>query len=299
MSMNAIELTELTVQAGGRKKVELLSKITATIGSGQVCGLVGHNGAGKTTLIRQILGLTSPHSGQVRVFGLDPRTPDARRGIGYSPERPELALSLTVAETLALHHGLMGAGPWQPTADRCGLGAYLKVRVGRLSKGWQTRVSLACALAGEPRLLVLDEPMSGLDPESRLWVRGMIAGAAQRGATVLFSSHALSDVRDLCQSVMVLGGGHLRYTGPLATLATQQGMTKIVFRLSPQPSELPFLGTWSDDIWHGTLADPIEPCLNWFLSRGGRLLAAEPQGSNLDEVLVQLSRGALGTPPAL
>jgi ABC-type multidrug transport system ATPase subunit len=295
---HAIDLLNLTVLTSGRKPRPLLRNITAPVGTGQVCGLVGHNGAGKTTLIRQILGLTAPTTGQVRVFGLDPREPMSRLGIGYSPERPELSQALTVAETLALHHGLTHAGPWQATADRCGLNQYVNMRVGRLSKGWQTRVSLACAWVGNPRLLVLDEPMSGLDPESRQWVRGMIADIATAGTTVLFSSHALADVRDLCQSVIVLGGGQLRYTGPLASLAKSSDVTKIVFRLSPRPAEVPFPGTWADDLWHTQLAGPTDSCLRWFLGQGATLVSAEPQGVHLDEVLVQLSRGDVGTAAA-
>jgi Cu-processing system ATP-binding protein len=285
----AIELKQLTLQTRDRHRKTLLKGLTATLPVGEVCGLVGHNGAGKTTLIRQILGLVAPTSGAVRVFGQNPRVSHFRSGIGYSPERPELAPELTVGETIELHHRLVDGGPWQSTAERCGLTAYLSTPIHRLSKGWQTRVSLSCATIGQPRLLVLDEPMSGLDPEARLWVRRLLQEEAARGTTVLFSSHSLSDVRELCASMWVLAQGQLRYAGSAAGLFAD-ATTMVRMQCREVLANVPFSGTWNDTIWQGRVTGVVEPCVSWFLAQGARILSVEPEAASIDELVASKMR---------
>jgi ABC-2 type transport system ATP-binding protein len=192
-----------------------LRDLSLTVGRGQVLGLVGANGAGKSTLIRLALGLMAPSRGTVRLLGHDPFDPVARARVGYLPEVPQLMAGLSPRRIVTLHAQLFGltqadaADRASILLDRVGLGHAADRPVAGFSKGMLQRTGLACALVAGPDLLVLDEPMSGLDPEGRQFVRALIADEAARGVTVLFSSHVLADVEALATHVAVLEKGHL------------------------------------------------------------------------------------------
>jgi len=211
-------------RAGMKRKIAALRGVTLEVRPGEVFALLGRNGAGKTTLMKLALGLIRPNGGAGRVLGRPLGDVAARRAIGYQPEQPYLYPFLTVGETLRFFaelSGLAGASNREAVkraAADCGLGEVLDSPVRRLSRGWLQRVVLAAALLPDPRLLLLDEPMSGLDPEARLAVKRLIARLREEGRTVVFSTHILPDAEALADRVALLRAGELAACGSLEDL---------------------------------------------------------------------------------
>jgi ABC-2 type transport system ATP-binding protein len=216
--MVALELAGATKRYGSRAA---LQEVSLSLASGGALGLLGPNGAGKTTALRLLLGFARPTSGGALLAGLDPYRPQARRGVGYLPERLVLPERMTVRAFLRLHAalaGLAGADGDQQVeevleltsiADRAG------DPIGGLSKGLRQRVGFAQAFLGGPDLLVLDEPTSGLDPLGVRDAREWIQAARERGCTILVSSHVLSEVERTCDQVAILHEGRVAASGGL------------------------------------------------------------------------------------
>jgi ABC-type multidrug transport system ATPase subunit len=216
--MPALELAGVTKRYGGRAA---LRDVSLALEPGGALGLLGPNGAGKTTLLRLLLGFARPSAGGVRLHGRNPFDPEARRGVGYLPERLAVPARATAQGFLALHAalaGLRGADAAQEVdelLERTGLRDRARDRAGSLSKGLRQRLGFAQALLGRPRLLLLDEPTSGLDPLGVRDAREWIAQARAAGASVLVSSHVLSEVERTCDRVAILHEGALRASGSL------------------------------------------------------------------------------------
>lgn len=180
---------------------------------GDVFGLIGPNGSGKSTTIKMILGLIRPTKGQVRLFGLDPRSKAARSRLGYLPELSHLHPFLTAEETVMYYAGLSGMKRSDARKRTSELLEELKLAharsrtVGGFSKGMARRVAIAAALVASPELLVLDEPTSGLDPIGTREVKELVCKLAAGGMTVLLTSHQLFDVQDICNRVAVVSEG--------------------------------------------------------------------------------------------
>ena len=187
-----------------------------TIGKGSVTGLLGGNGAGKTTTLSMLLGLLSPTTGEIRIFGDDfvaNRFPSLAR-MNFSSPYADLPQRLTVRENLTVYAKLYGFRQAKPIvarlADELQLTEFLDRRVRRLSSGQKTRVSLAKAFVNEPDLLLLDEPTASLDPETASWIRDFLqAYCRRRNATILFASHDMREVELLCEDVVLLRQGKL------------------------------------------------------------------------------------------
>ncbi|MFC0219896.1 ABC transporter ATP-binding protein [Pseudochelatococcus lubricantis] len=204
-----VTLAEACKQYG---RVNAVQDVSLTLHAGETVALVGHNGAGKTTLIKLMLGLIRPTAGAVRVLGGDPArgSASARRRLGYLPESVSFHLALTGRETLAFYARLKRVGPKQADAlfERVGLApAAVDRPVHTYSKGMRQRLGLAQALLGEPRVLFLDEPTSGLDPALRRHFYDLIEELRAGGATVLLSSHALSELEGRTDRIVVLDSG--------------------------------------------------------------------------------------------
>jgi Cu-processing system ATP-binding protein len=205
----------VTVAIGGVVKrfgrVEAVRDVSFELREGETVALVGHNGAGKTTLMKLMLGLIRPTAGRVRVLGEDPAAGEfaARRRLGYLPENVSFNVALTGRETLAFYARLKreGAGSVAALLDRVGLGHAADRRVGTYSKGMRQRLGLAQALLGEPRILLLDEPTTGLDPELRQSFYGILEELRLRGTTVLLSSHALNELEERAGRVVIMNRG--------------------------------------------------------------------------------------------
>ena len=210
--MMAIELAAVTKRYGDRTA---LSRVSLSLPEGSALGLLGPNGAGKTTALRLILGLVHPTEGSVRLQGWDPLDAEARRGVGYLPERLMLPGHMTVHRFLEVHGGLAGLSGAALEAEiesvtrLTGVDSRLDDRVGGLSKGLAQRVGFAQAFLGGPKVLLLDEPTTGLDPIGMRDARDWIAAARERGCAVLISSHLLSEVERLCDRIAVLHEGRV------------------------------------------------------------------------------------------
>jgi ABC-2 type transport system ATP-binding protein len=205
--VNSVEVEGLEVIRGRR---HVLSDLSLTVTAGTVTGLLGPSGSGKSTLIRAIVGVQKIAAGSVRVLGLPAGAAALRHDVGYLTQAPSVYRDLTVRENLRYFAALLGVGAArvdQVIAD-VSLGDHAGQRVDRLSGGQQSRVSLATAMLGEPRVLVLDEPTVGLDPLLReeLWTLFHRLGAA--GVTLLISSHVMEEATR-CQRLLLLRDGRL------------------------------------------------------------------------------------------
>ena len=203
--------------------VTAVQDVTLALNPGEATALVGHNGAGKTSLIKLLLGLIRPDEGTVRVSDLDPagaRGAEARRALGFLPENVAFHGAMTGAELMDFYARLKR----QPTArnrellERVGIAEAAHRRVAGYSKGMRQRLGIAQALIGEPRLLLFDEPTSGLDPASREDVYAMIDTLRGSGATVLLSTHALSEVEDHVDRAAIVHRGRLLAAGTFSEL---------------------------------------------------------------------------------
>jgi len=228
----ALELAAATRRYGARTA---LAGVDLAVPVGAAVGLLGPNGAGKTTALRLLLGFTRPSRGGALLRGRDPFDPEARRGVGYLPERLSLPPAMTLGRYLAVHAALAGlrgaaaAHAVDAVLARCGLTARRDDRLGALSKGLAQRAGFASALLGDPELLILDEPTSGLDPLGVRDARDWIRAARARGATVLVSSHVLSEVERICDRVVILHEGRIAAAGSLAELVAPGETLEDVF----------------------------------------------------------------------
>ncbi len=198
-----------------------LQGLTLQVRQGEIFGFLGPNGAGKSTAIKTLLGLLFPTEGSVRVHGLSPDNPASRQKVGFLPEEASYYRFLTPVELLIFYGRLFGI----PRAElkkrtekllqMLDLSEVAKKRIGTFSKGMMQKVSLAQTLINEPDTLILDEPTSGLDPLARLDLRRILVDLRKEGKTVFFSSHELSEVELLCDSIAILKAGRLVKAGSL------------------------------------------------------------------------------------
>ncbi len=206
------------------KKVEAVRGVSFEVRSGEVFGFVGPNGAGKTTCIKMLTGLIFPTAGAATLLGERVPSPHAMARVGFLPENPYVYPYLSPREFVSLCGRLSGmsgktlAERVEHVIARVGMSEAIDRPVRALSKGMGQRVGLAAALVHDPDLLILDEPMSGLDPVGRKDVRDLILEERARGKTVFFSTHILNDVEMLCDRVCILRRGEVVVSGPLREL---------------------------------------------------------------------------------
>lgn len=212
---------------------EALKGVSLAVSEGEAFGFVGPNGAGKSTAIKILTGVLYPTSGEARLFGRPVTDPESRRGLGYVPENPSLPDYLNPVEVLMMGVALHGVKITNPRAhclewlDRFGLSdaAYKVIR--GFSKGMAQRTALAHAMAVRPRLLILDEPLSGLDPIGRRDVVEILAEYKKNGGSILFTSHVLHDVERLADRFGLIHKGTLRSVQSPAQLAGSEEMLEL------------------------------------------------------------------------
>ena len=221
----SIDIQNLSVTyASGKASVPALQDLTMTVPTGQVFGFLGPNGAGKTTTMHVLLGFIEATSGNASIFGTDVRSSIARQRIGYLAEHPNTYRFLTGKELLRAAGQLFGI-PRKRLSERIDqlleqldLTDAAERRVGTYSRGMLQRVCIAESLINDPDLIILDEPTSGLDPIGRGQIRDIIADLRDRGKTVFFSSHELSEVELVCDALAILNQGRLVALGPTTSL---------------------------------------------------------------------------------
>lgn len=211
-----------------RKKVEALKGVSFSIHAGTITGFLGANGAGKTTTIKCLLELAFADRGEVSFFGKPGLSSEAKSKIGFLPERPYFYDYLTGREFLKFYGQLSGriaksdiAGRAQSLLERVGLAHAGDRPLRGYSKGMLQRIGIAQALIHKPEFIILDEPMTGLDPDGRHEVREIIREVASQGTAVFFSSHHLSDAESLCERLVILKKGELVFEGRTDHLMSQ------------------------------------------------------------------------------
>ncbi len=206
------------------KKVEAVRGVSFEVKRGETFGFLGPNGAGKTTTIKMLTGLIAPTGGKATILGEVAPSPEAMGKVGFLPENPYVYPYLTPREFVSLCGRLNGmsgatlAKKVEEVVERVGIAYAMDRPVRNLSKGMLQRTGFAAALVHSPELLILDEPMSGLDPVGRKEVRDLIIEEANAGRTVFFSSHILSDVEMLCDRVCILRKGEVVAAGAIEEL---------------------------------------------------------------------------------
>lgn len=217
-----------------RTNIVAVRGLSLEVAPGQVYGLLGPNGSGKSTTLKVILGLVPPTSGRTTIFGRDSREVRSREGVGFLPENPYFYKHLTGAETLFFYGKLCGLRAKElrqrtnTLLEIVGLENARDRRLGGYSKGMLQRIGLAQALIQEPKLVVLDEPTAGVDPEGSREIRDLILDLKRRGITVLLSSHLLAQVQEICDRVGILAHGILVREGRVDDLLAIENQTELI-----------------------------------------------------------------------
>jgi len=217
--------------AGGRR--EAVSDVSLRVSRGAIHGLLGPNGAGKTTTLKMLLGLVRPSGGRFEILGVPSNKPGARARLGFLPEQPYFPTQLTASEAMMLYGRLTGlsreriAKQTSELLDRVGLDGRQKTLLSKFSRGMLQRLGLAQALLGDPEVLVLDEPASGLDPVGQRDIRNLMTGLRDSGATILLSSHQLSEVEAVSDEVTILNRGRVAALGHIDDLLSVAGQTSV------------------------------------------------------------------------
>jgi len=237
-----------TFRAGFWRRVEAVRGVSFSVRRGEIFGFLGPNGAGKTTTIKILTGLIAPTAGEAFLFGERSPSPSARRRVGFLPENPYVYPYLTPREFVELCgrlSGVRGRALRERAAevlDKVRMAYAADRQVRKLSKGMLQRTGLAAALVADPELLILDEPMSGLDPVGRKEVRELIFDERRAGRTIFFSTHILSDVEAMCDRVSILREGQVVVSGSIRQLLRGDVLRTDVTLAGASPALLEDLG---------------------------------------------------------
>jgi ABC-2 type transport system ATP-binding protein len=284
------------------RPIRAVDGLSISVEAGEIYGLIGHNGAGKTTTFKMLVGLLRPTAGTLLWAGERLDGHDQRKAFGFSPEQPYFYDYLTVRETLNFYgqlYGLDAGSRWQridQLAEQFRIGHKMDAPMRSLSKGTLQRVAVAQAIMHRPRLAILDEPMSGLDPVGRKDMRDLIVSLKHEGTTVLFSSHILSDAEALCDRVAILTGGRLAQVINLDKDAAPSAYT-LVFVGAPcgtvdtlrRMSTAPLAG--GPNRWVAKLSDPtvVRAALAELQRTGARVEALLPERASLEQRFLQFA----------
>jgi ABC-2 type transport system ATP-binding protein len=303
----AIRCTGLVKHYEGRPPVEAVRGLDLSVEAGECFGLLGPNGAGKTTTIEIIEGLSEPTSGEVEVLGMRWHQDEAaiRERIGISLQETRLSEKLQVDETITLFRSFYrrGLDP-DEVIRRVSLEEKATARVGKLSGGQKQRLAVACALVGDPDLLLLDEPTTGLDPQSRRQLWDLIRELRAQGRTVLLTTHYMDEAERLCDRVAVVDQGKVIALGSPRELIAELGGEHIV-EIELEEGELPPPGAEALaglPAVHSTRKEADRFCLSveephvalpalleWLRQEGHRLAGLSTRHASLEDVFVTLT----------
>jgi len=305
--MAAIEINGLSkdypVGFWRKRPKRVLDNLSLNVKDGEVFGFLGHNGAGKTTTLKLLTGLIFPTEGTAQIHGQPIGSPKAFQNIGYLPENPYFYDYLTADELLDYFSRFFPMTPGQ-RRERCktvleqaGLTEFRNVALRKFSKGMLQRIGIAQAVLHNPDIVLLDEPMSGLDPVGRRDVRNLILQLKSAGKTVFFSTHILSDAEALCDRVAILHRGRLVGVGQIAELLKRQSGLEVVVESCPA-ALLPRLQSLADAPLtvsgsHHRMEIPEEnvaQLLGLCASNSIRLLSLNPLRFSLEDYFIELLR---------
>jgi ABC-2 type transport system ATP-binding protein len=308
LAVRAEGLTKLYRNPWTLKVTRGLEDLNLEVRRGEVMGYLGPNGAGKTTTLKLLTGLHKATRGNAWIFGESIEATSSRRRIGFLPESPYFYDYLTGPEYLELAGRLSGlagreahrrAREWM---GRVGLGSAERRRLRKYSKGMLQRLGLAAALIHDPELLLLDEPMSGLDPLGRRDVRDLLLEQRARGVTVLFSSHILPDVEMLCDRVAIVLAGRLNRVARVGELVSD-GPQRVEIRCAGRPlvamppAIAPLLSRVErpeETAFVLEQGERLDDVLRWMLQAGVRVRAVTPHRSGLEELYVEAAQSGAG-----
>ncbi len=282
-------------------RTEVLHGIDFEVRRGEIYGLLGPNGAGKTTTLKLILDLLRPDAGSVTLFGLPVGDPASRRKVGFLPENPYFYDYLTAREFLDFYGRLLGIaaagrrGAIEALLARVGLAGAPDKPLRKFSKGMIQRVGLAQALLGEPEFVILDEPMSGLDPIGRREFRDIILSLREAGRTVFFSSHILQDAEMICDRVAILKEGRLVREGSLDRLLDAGAAG---WEVTLGSGAIPEGAGWravqsrgGETLLRVDGADALDALLRKIAADGARVIAVSPVRRSLEEIFLREIQG--------
>ena len=286
-----------------------VDNLTLDVPAGGLFGFLGPNGAGKTTTIKMLLGFIAPTSGKAFLFGRPVGDVAARQAVGYLPEQPYFPKFLSALEVVSAHAGLSGlcGARAKSQTERClrqvGMWDNRHMGLSKCSKGMTQRVGLASALVGDPDLLIMDEPSSGLDPVGRKELRELLTALKNEGKTIFLSSHLLAEMESVCDRVGVMAHGKLVACG------TPQEITQICpevrVQIEPDQSGLGYDEALAQQIeaWGGAVepsgagaslrvpAGMVYRVMRLLESRRARLVAVSPQRETLEDAFLRLVEG--------
>ena len=290
-----------------------LDSLSVRVETNEVYGFLGPNGAGKTTTLKLLTELIYPTSGRISILGRPPGDPEVRRRVGYLPEAPYFYDYLSAEELLTYFAGLFGLrGQARRTRvttllDKVGIAGERRLPLRKFSKGMLQRVGLAQALLNEPEVVFLDEPMSGLDPLGRRDVRSLILDLRDRGCTVFFSSHILSDAEAVCSRVGIIVGGQLVTSGRLSDILAFEVSGWEIVMADLDPAALTASGDSirrvtriSEGRYMIEVASDIEPerLVGRLRALGSRFISLNPVRTTLEDYFVQQVTARQAAPPA-
>jgi ABC-2 type transport system ATP-binding protein len=291
------------------RRAETLRGISFSVPKGATVGYLGANGVGKTTTLKILVGLLEADGGSAEVLGLPVRDPACRRRVGFLPENPYFYEHLTAREALRFYGGLSRMEPAAvearslPLLEKVGLSSAADRRLGEYSKGMRQRLGVAQALLHDPELLILDEPMSGLDPFGRLLVKDLMLEERARGRTIFFSTHILADVEEVCDHVLILADGRVTASGTVQELLGRGGSSldvalrgagpEVLEKLAPGRVE--FVRRDGDLLRARIPGDVDRAALQAEVVRAGAvLLELVPRRETLEELFVRTGGTATG-----
>ncbi len=286
-----------------RGKFTALDNLSIEVYEGEIFGFLGPNGAGKTTTIKILLRLLTPTHGNAYILDTDLRSSARRLRVGYMPENPYFYRFLTGEEFLKFYARLNRI----PTSERAkridelldlvGMRHARNVLLKEYSKGMTQRIGLAQALMHDPKLVLLDEPMSGLDPIGRKEIRDLIYQLKYQGRTIFFCSHILSDVQDICSRVAILHHGKLLKMGEMDDLlGTVKNKVRVQLRLpdGTQPADLDLTGDFHNGLLESVLPNTVETnqMVDKWRVKGVEIISFIPERKSLEEFFVETIRTA-------
>lgn len=287
------------------KESSVLTDLNLEVESGTTFGFLGPNGAGKTTTIKLLIGVLHPTSGEAFIFGRSIREIAIRKEIGFLPESPYFYDYLTGSEFLHFYGQLFGMGSREREEKVRVLFELVKlkgaeqVQLRRYSKGMLQRIGLAQALINDPKLVILDEPMSGLDPIGRKDVRDIILRLKEEGKTVFFSTHVLSDAEMICDQVGIIIKGHLQNVGSLEEMLNPKvksvevcvrGLPKgRVHALDPLSNSITTRG--EESLISLSDEEALPQLIQWTEREGGKVVSIVPRRETLEDIFMEEMRG--------
>lgn len=285
-------------------RTQALRGVSLQVNRGELFGLLGPNGAGKTTLVKVLLGLVRGHTGEARLFGLEPSDPNSRRRVGYLPEAHRLPGHLTGRQLLRLFGRLSGSAPKDvdlrvgALLERVGMEKAADRKVKEYSKGMQQRIGLAQALVHSPDLVFLDEPTDGVDPVGRAQIRELVLELKRSGVTLFLNSHLLLEVELMCDRVVIMDKGRILREGTIADLTPSTGVVRFEIGAARDDLERVLAGVGRALRVEGSSfqltiqKEELDVAIDRLRAAGVSIRAVEPRRINLEEAFLELVKAS-------